>query len=108
MVQEVGQVLGGTGVSGLGGVSGAGMAEKSADVAGASVTGFSDALQSVVSQSVQQIKASETVSLSGVMGSASTQEVVQSVMEAERTLQTAIAVRNKVVEAYLEISRMQI
>jgi flagellar hook-basal body complex protein FliE len=34
--------------------------------------------------------------------------VVEAVMTAEQTLQGAIAVRDKVVAAYLELSRMQI
>jgi flagellar hook-basal body complex protein FliE len=36
------------------------------------------------------------------------QQVVEAVMAAEQALQSAIAVRDKVVSAYLEISRMQI
>ena len=41
-------------------------------------------------------------------GQASVQQVVEAVMSAEQTLQGAIAIRDKVVAAYLEISRMQI
>jgi flagellar hook-basal body complex protein FliE len=41
-------------------------------------------------------------------GQASLQQVVQAVMMAEQTLQTVVAVRDKVVGAYQEISRMQI
>ena len=36
------------------------------------------------------------------------QQVVEAVMAAEQTLQSAIAIRDKVVSAYLEISRMAI
>ena len=36
------------------------------------------------------------------------QQVVEAVMSAEQTLQAAIAIRDKVVTAYLEISRMAI
>ena len=43
-----------------------------------------------------------------LQGKASVQQVVEAVMSAERQLQTAIAVRDKVVAAYLEISRMAI
>lgn len=35
-------------------------------------------------------------------------EVINSVMAAERSLSTAIAIRDKMVQAYTEISRMQI
>jgi flagellar hook-basal body complex protein FliE len=43
-----------------------------------------------------------------VQGRATTQQVVEAVMHAEHTLQSAVAIRDKVVAAYLEISRMQI
>jgi flagellar hook-basal body complex protein FliE len=36
------------------------------------------------------------------------QQVVEAMMNAERNLQTVIAVRDKVVSAYQEISRLQI
>jgi flagellar hook-basal body complex protein FliE len=36
------------------------------------------------------------------------QTVVERVMAAERTLQAALAVRDKAVSSYLEVSRMQI
>ena len=41
-------------------------------------------------------------------GDVTTREVVDSVMSAERSLQTAIAIRDKIVTAYLEVSRMAI
>ena len=41
-------------------------------------------------------------------GDVSVREVVNSVMDAERSLNTAIAIRDKIVQAYLEVSRMQI
>ncbi len=44
----------------------------------------------------------------GCSGKASVQQVVEAVMSAEQTLQSAIAIRDKVVSAYLEISRMAI
>ena len=50
----------------------------------------------------------ETMSMAGIQGKASVQQVVEAVMSAEQTLQGAVAIRDKVVAAYLEISRMQI
>ena len=41
-----------------------------------------------------------------MQGKASVQQVVEAVMSAEQTLQSAIAIRDKVVAAYLELSRM--
>jgi flagellar hook-basal body complex protein FliE len=55
-----------------------------------------------------EVRNAETLSIAGVRGQASVQQVVEAVMSAEQSLQTAIAVRDKVVSAYLEISRMSI
>ncbi len=54
------------------------------------------------------LKLSETKSFEAIQGKASTREVVDAVMNAEQALQTAIAIRDKVVTAYLEIAKMQI
>ena len=43
-----------------------------------------------------------------MQGKESTRKVVDAVMTAEQALQTAVAIRDKVVSAYLEISRMAI
>jgi flagellar hook-basal body complex protein FliE len=56
----------------------------------------------------QVAKSAEATSIQGIRGEASTQAVVESVMAAERTLQTAVALRDKAVSAYLELSRMSI
>jgi flagellar hook-basal body complex protein FliE len=54
------------------------------------------------------VKNGEAAAIAGVDGQASVQQVVEAVMQAESTLQTAIAIRDKVVSAYQEISRMTI
>ena len=56
----------------------------------------------------QAVRAGEATAISGIGGKASVQQVVEAIMNAEQTLQTAIAVRDKVVAAYQEISRMAI
>ena len=50
----------------------------------------------------------EQVSVQGLRGEADTRAVVDAVMSAEQSLQSAIAIRDKIVSAYLEISRMAI
>ena len=50
----------------------------------------------------------EAVSAQGLLGQAGPREVADAVMSAERSLQTAIAVRDKIVSSFLEISRMAI
>jgi flagellar hook-basal body complex protein FliE len=69
---------------------------------------FGAMLSAFAANAIGAVKEAETVSLAGVRNEASVQQVVEAVMSAEQTLQSAIAIRDKVVSAYLEISRMQI
>ncbi|ATQ69694.1 MULTISPECIES: flagellar hook-basal body complex protein FliE [Methylosinus] len=69
---------------------------------------FSEVLGQLTTDAVDTLKSSEATSIAAVQGKASVQQVVDQVMTAERTLQTAIAVRDKAVGAYQEISRMTI
>ncbi|MEX3007023.1 flagellar hook-basal body complex protein FliE [Hoeflea sp. TYP-13] len=69
---------------------------------------FSSMLSDMVADMTTTIQRGEEMSVKGISGQATTQEVVEAVMSAERTLQTALAVRDKIVTAYLEISRMAI
>jgi flagellar hook-basal body complex protein FliE len=57
---------------------------------------------------VDKTKAAEATALDGVKGKASVEQVVSAIMDAERSLQTAMAVRDKLAQAYLELSRMGI
>jgi flagellar hook-basal body complex protein FliE len=54
------------------------------------------------------LKSSEATAVAGVRGQATTQQVVEAVMAAEQTLQAGVAIRDKVVSAYLEVSHMAI
>ena len=74
----------------------------------ADATSFLDALQKAAGDAVATLENSERVAMQGIRGEADIRQVVDSVMAAERTLSAAIAIRNKVVSAWLEISRMQI
>ncbi|HWB44672.1 MAG TPA: flagellar hook-basal body complex protein FliE [Hyphomicrobiaceae bacterium] len=69
---------------------------------------FGSMLGQMASDAAAQLRASEQLSIAGIQGKASVQQVVDAVMSAEQTLQGAIAIRDKVVSAYLEISRMSI
>lgn len=69
---------------------------------------FSDLLGSLFASTSHAVKTAEATSIAGIKGKATVQQVVEAVMNAEQSLQGAIAVRDKVVTAYLEISRMQI
>jgi flagellar hook-basal body complex protein FliE len=57
---------------------------------------------------VDVLKQAETAAVGGIRGEVPMQDVVMKVMEAERTFSTAMAVRDKAVSAYQELSRMQI
>ena len=69
---------------------------------------FGDVLAQVSGNAVETLRAAETTSISGLRGQASVLEVVEAVKAAEQSLQTAISIRDKVVAAYQEISRMAI
>ncbi|MGI9406994.1 MAG: flagellar hook-basal body complex protein FliE [Hyphomicrobiaceae bacterium] len=74
----------------------------------ANADSFSSVLAEVTSGVVSDLRSGERAAISGMNGNASVQHVVEAVMTAEQTLQSAIAVRDKVVSAYQEISRMAI
>lgn len=69
---------------------------------------FAQVMGDMAGEMAGSLKLSETKSFEAIQGKASTREVVDAVMNAEQALQTAIAIRDKVVTAYLEVARMQI
>ncbi|MFM8801230.1 MAG: flagellar hook-basal body complex protein FliE [Tagaea sp.] len=72
------------------------------------VASFGDVLADAARASMGTLKAGEQASLRALAGKADVAQVVQAVSAAEVTLQTAVAVRDRVVSAYQEIIRMQI
>lgn len=72
------------------------------------VDDFSALLGESIAGVARKLREAEATSIAGIKGLAATQDVVEQVMEAEQVLQASIALRDKVVAAYLEISRMQI
>lgn len=69
---------------------------------------FAGLLARLASDTASAVQQGEAAAIAGVQGSMPMQTVVEKVMAAERTLQAALAVRDKAVSAYQEISRMQI
>jgi flagellar hook-basal body complex protein FliE len=69
---------------------------------------FTKVLADMASGAVDALKGGEAAAIGGIQGTRTVQDVVQSVMNAEQALQTAIAVRDKLIAAYTEISRMAI
>lgn len=72
-----------------------------------SAMSFASVLGNMATDAANNIKAAESMSFEGIKGTANTREVVDAVMQAEQSLQTAIAFRDKIVNAYLEITKMQ-
>ena len=69
---------------------------------------FSSFLTSMAQGTVQSIQNGESTAISAIQGKTSIQNAVMATMEAEQSLQAALAIRDKIVSAFLEISRMQI
>lgn len=77
-------------------------------VAGDDGVTFSDFLKDRVSDSIDTMKQSEKMSAQAVTGEADITEVVAAVTSAELTLQTVVALRDRMISAYQEIMRMPI
>lgn len=69
---------------------------------------FSGLVQQATASAVETIAGGEQAATAVAQGGASLVDVVTAVSAAEVTLETAIAVRNRVIEAYQEIMRMPI
>lgn len=100
-----------TAISGGQAVSRAAETKLTSPAAGAvpsSELGFDTVFKQVASDAIGTLKAGEAASISAVQGKESTRRVVEALMSAEQALQTAVAVRDKVVQAYQEVVRMSI
>lgn len=69
---------------------------------------FGDAMKRIATQSIETMRGGETATAKAVAGTATLPEVVQAITAAEVTLQTVVAVRDRVMSAYQEIMRMPI
>ncbi|WP_319411818.1 flagellar hook-basal body complex protein FliE [uncultured Cohaesibacter sp.] len=69
---------------------------------------FAEYFSGVTTDAINTVKHGEAAAIAGIEGKESVQNVVDAVMNAELALQSAIAIRDKVVAAYQEVSRMAI
>ncbi len=69
---------------------------------------FASLVRSAIDEAIKIGQRSESLSIKGVNDRADLNQVVTAVAEAEVTLQTVVAVRDKVLEAYKDIIRMPI
>ena len=67
---------------------------------------FAGMVRDTLKASVQTLDEGERMSMQGIAGQADTRDVVLAVNSAELTLQTMVAIRDKVVSAYNTIMRM--
>ena len=84
--------------------SGSGMAPRTSDPGGDFAAMVKNATESVGDAA----KTSEATSLQAIAGNADLNEVVAAVTNAEVALQTVLAVRERVIQAYQDIIRMPI
>ncbi|MEO1018033.1 MAG: flagellar hook-basal body complex protein FliE [Pseudomonadota bacterium] len=69
---------------------------------------FAKMVTTELKTAVGDLKTAETMSIQGLQGKASLQNVVEAVNAAEMSLQKVTAVRDRVISAYQEIMRMPI
>lgn len=68
--------------------------------------GFAGLVKGAVSEAVKIAESGEKASIAALSDRADINQVVTAVAEAEVTLQTVVAVRDKVIDAYKEVLRM--
>ncbi len=76
--------------------------------AGGVGTNFADLVRDAVESGIDATKGAEAVSLQAAAKQAEVVDIVTAVSNAELTLQTVVAVRDRVVQAYQDIMRMPI
>ena len=69
---------------------------------------FASMIGDAAHTAIQTMRHAEQVTASGVAGKADTQAVVQALSNAEITMQTVVAVRDKVLAAYNDVIHMNI
>ncbi len=74
----------------------------------AAASSFGALLEQTLSEAIDAGHKSEVIATAAVNGQTSLQEVVEAVNAAELTLQTVVAVRDRMIAAYQEIMRMPI
>jgi len=85
-----------------------GLLSNAATPASGAGTSFAEALSQAATNTVDTLKSAEQVSIQALKGDADTRQVADAVMSAQQALQAAVAIRDKIVSAYLDISRMSI
>jgi flagellar hook-basal body complex protein FliE len=74
----------------------------------AASTDFGSMVSEAAKSAIDTVRSSEQVATAGVSGTADVQQVVQALSDAELTMQSVVAVRDKVLGAYNDIMKMTI
>ncbi len=69
---------------------------------------FSSIMKNIAQEAIGSVQSAEQTAIDGLNNKADAQTVVEAMANAEMTVRTATAVRDKVIEAYQEILRMPI
>lgn len=69
---------------------------------------FSKLVRDAAQSAIDTVKQGEQATVQGIQGKADITQVVMAVTNAEVTLQAAVAVRDRVIQSYLDIIRMPI
>ena len=75
---------------------------------GTSGPGFADMIKDVVEQAAKDLGAGEKAAVERLTGDTEIIDLVTAVTSAEMTLQTVVAVRDRIIQAYQEIIQMPI
>ena len=74
----------------------------------AEATGFADALEAALAEMRETLQAGERAAAEAMAGRGDVQSVVEALTATEMALETAVVVRDRVVEAYQDILRMPV
>ena len=91
-----------------GAVRSAGTSKATAIAGGEGDAGFASMVSDSLKSAMQSGRQAEELSIKQISGDADLKDVVTAVANAEHTLETVVAVRDKVLSAYQEILRMPI
>lgn len=78
------------------------------EAAGGASQGFGEALNRALETVVDTAQTADQASQQALTGQGSIQDVIAAVARAELTLQTTVAIRDRVVQAYQDVMRMPI
>ncbi len=95
-------------VDAISGVNAYQQAIKTASSGGSAAQSFSDMVNQTIDESMISVKNAEKMGLRATTGEVSVEELTTAISEAELSLRTMVAIRDKIVSAYQEISKMPI